>query len=138
MALEFLPYGPLASLAGAAELCAHAGWDRCGLLLDSWHFFRSGEPWAELSSLSGDQVALLQVNDAPPVVTGNLAYESRFRRVLPGLGEFDLARFREQVVAIGYAGVVSPEVLSRELVMMPVQAAATDLRRSLAACWSTT
>jgi hypothetical protein len=35
MAIEFLPYTPLATLAQARDQCAAIGWRQCGLLIDA-------------------------------------------------------------------------------------------------------
>lgn len=135
LAVEFLPYGPLPTLADAVEVCEAVGWQRCGLLVDSWHFFRGGAPWDVLHRLRGDQIAMVQINDAPPPRGDDLRFESRFRRVLPGLGEFDLRRWREVLIAGGYDGVVSAEVLSSELIALPLDASVAALHAALVEAW---
>jgi sugar phosphate isomerase/epimerase len=135
MALEFLPYGPLANLADAVAVCDAVGWERCGVLLDTWHFFNSGRPWELLRSLSGAQIALVQINDAPPPNGSPLRHESRFRRVPPGAGTFALVEFVATLESIGYDGVVSPEVLSRALIAGDVEDTARALRGALLAYW---
>jgi sugar phosphate isomerase/epimerase len=117
-ALEFVPYASVRTLAEGVEACATVGWDRCGLLLDSWHFFRGGEDWELLRSLAPEQIALVHLNDAPPTVV-DLVYESRFRRMPPGEGIFPLADFLDALEGIGYEGVVSLEVLSVSLRSRP-------------------
>ncbi len=129
-ALEFAPYGGLTTLADAVDVCAAVGWERCGLLLDSWHFFRSGEPWPMLRSLDADEIGLVHVNDAPEP-EHDLIYESRFRRLPPGAGTFSLDDFVDALEAIGYDGVVSIEVLSEELRGRPPAAGAQELFDSL-------
>jgi sugar phosphate isomerase/epimerase len=126
-ALEFVPYGGVRTLGEGIDICAEVGWDRCGLLLDSWHFFRGGEDWDLLRSLTPQQIALVHVNDAPPAV-GDLAYESRFRRTPPGEGTFPLPPFLDALDAIGYDGVVSLEVLSASLRARPPAEGARELR----------
>ena len=63
VALEFAAYGGLTRLADAVALCEEVGWDRCGVLVDTWHFFRTDAPWEVLRSLGGEQIALVHVND---------------------------------------------------------------------------
>jgi sugar phosphate isomerase/epimerase len=126
-ALEFVPYGGVRTLAEGIEICADVGWDRCGLLLDSWHFFRGGEQWELLRSLTPEQIALVHVNDAPAPI-GDLAYESRFRRTPPGKGTFPLAAFLDALDVIGYDGVVSLEVLSASLRTLRPAEGARELR----------
>lgn len=135
LALEFLPYGPLATLADTISICAAVGWQKCGLLLDSWHFFNSGAPWRALQGLSGEQIALVQINDAPAPITADPQFESRFRRVVPGAGTFELDRFVAAVEATGFDGPISPEVLSDSLRCEPPARFAELLMRSLHQMW---
>jgi sugar phosphate isomerase/epimerase len=125
-ALEFVPYGGVRTLSAGIEACAAVGWDRCGLLVDSWHFFRGGEDWELLRSLAPEQIALVHLNDAPAPI-GALVHESRFRRMPPGEGTFPLAGFLDTLEEIGYDGVVSLEVLSASLRARPPAEGALEL-----------
>jgi sugar phosphate isomerase/epimerase len=135
IAIEFLPYSPLATLTDAIDICTQVGWERCGLLLDSWHFFRSGSPWDVLDQLTAEQIGLIQINDAPPPISPDVQFESRFRRVAPGNGMHDIARFVAAITATGFTGPISPEVLSATLIRLPPAAFATSLMESLRRCW---
>jgi sugar phosphate isomerase/epimerase len=126
VALEFVPYGGVRSLSEGIDICSDVGWDRCGLLVDTWHFFRGGELWPLLRSLSANQIALVHLNDAAEPV-GDLVYDSRFLRMPPGEGTFPLAGFLELLDEIGYDGVVSLEVLSEALRSRPPAEGARDL-----------
>jgi sugar phosphate isomerase/epimerase len=136
-AIEFLPYTPLATLAQARDLCAATGWQRCGLLVDAWMFFRGPNTWPDLAALTAEQVAYVQLDDAPEPAGANLVLESRHRRVLPGHGTFDLPRFVDVLQQIGHHGPVSVEVLSEQFrTLRPVEqsrAAATAARSVWAA-----
>jgi sugar phosphate isomerase/epimerase len=126
-ALEFVPYGGVRTLSEGIEICAAVG---CGLLLDSWHFFRGGEEWDVLRSLAPEQIALVHLNDAPPPI-GDLVEESRFRRMPPGEGIFPLADFLAVLEEIGYEGVVSLEVLSESLRSRPPAEGARELHDAM-------
>ena len=115
LAVEFTPYSPLASLQAATDLCAAIGWERCGLVIDALHFFRSGAPWAELAELSGEQIAVVQWADAPATTQRPLVEESRHGRLLPGDGGLDLGGLAAAIRSTGWHGVVSAEVLSSRL-----------------------
>ena len=132
LALEFTAYGDLRSLSSASELCAAVGWERCGVLVDTWHFFRGGEPWPLLCRLRGDQIALVHVNDGAPASDIDPVFEGRFRRLPPGAGTFAIDRFAEAIDATGYDGPISVEVLSTELRRRAPEEAARILHRSLA------
>ena len=135
-ALEFAAYGGLRTLAEAIGLCATVGWDRCGLLVDTWHFFRGGAPWELLRSLDRDRIALVHVNDAAEPEGDDIVYESRFRRRPLGAGTFPLAEFADVLDQIGYEGVVSVEVLSAALRRKPPAEGARALLDSLHGFWS--
>jgi sugar phosphate isomerase/epimerase len=121
-----VPYGGVRSLSEGIDVCSAVGWDRCGLLVDTWHVFRGGEPWPLLRSLAASQIALVHLNDAGEPV-GDLAYDSRFLRTPPGEGTFPLARFLELLDEIGYEGVISLEVLSAALRSRPPAEGAREL-----------
>ncbi|HEU0170317.1 MAG TPA: hypothetical protein VFR26_02675 [Acidimicrobiales bacterium] len=57
-------------------------------------------------------IALVQVADARLPLGDDVVDASRNRRVLPDAGDLDLAAFVATVDATGFAGPVSPEVLS--------------------------
>ena len=115
LAIEFTPYTALTTLRAARELCGAIGWDRCGLVLDSLHFFRCGAPWAELADLAAEQIAVVQWDDAPAAPSASLVDESRNHRLLPGAGGLDLVGLATAIRATGWDGVVTAEVLSAEV-----------------------
>ena len=131
LVLEFVVYGPLRTLAEGAELCEAVGWNRCRLLVDTWHVFRGGEPLSRLRSLGDDRIGLVHVNDGAAVPDADAVLEGRSRRLLPGQGAFPLAEFAAAVDAAGYRGVVAVEVLSDELRRLSPAEGARELMRSL-------
>jgi sugar phosphate isomerase/epimerase len=133
LALEHAAYGALHTLADAAGLCEDVGWERCGLLLDSWHVSHGADEWDVIAELDGTQVALVHLSDAPAPAGADLAYESRQRRLPPGRGRLDLERFLAALDALGYDGVVSVEVLSAELRERPPADGARELFAAAAA-----
>jgi sugar phosphate isomerase/epimerase len=135
LVLEFVVYGDLRTLAEATELCDTVGWERCRLLVDTWHFFRGDRPWALLRSLAGDQVGLLHVNDGRREPGRDALVEGRFGRLPVGAGAFPLVEFAAALDEIGYRGPVSTEVLSSELRRRPPGDAARVLMDSLRTSW---
>jgi sugar phosphate isomerase/epimerase len=115
IALEFLPYKDVRSIADARALVEAVGPERTGMILDTWHFFRGPDGWPELEDLDLDLVAYVQFDDALPLAGDDLGDETVHRRALPGDGEFDLAGFSARMIAKGFDGVVSVEILSRAL-----------------------
>ena len=135
IALEFVAYGVLRTLSEAIELCNAVGWQRCGLLVDTWHVFRGGEPFSLLRSLDGEQIAIVHVNDGAPNAEDDAVHEGRFGRLPVGAGAFPLAEFAAALEATGYRGVISTEVLSAELRTKPPEDGARELMRSLHESW---
>ena len=135
LALEFAAYGGLTRLAAAVELCAAVGWDRCGLLVDTWHFFRTDAPWPVLRSLDREQIELVHVNDGAASATGDPVHEGRFRRLPVGAGSFPLPAFASVLDDVGYRGMLSIEVLSDEIRRAPPKAGARRLLQSLNQSW---
>jgi len=135
LALEFTSYGGLTSLSEAIDLCAAVGWERCGVLVDSLHFFRTGEPWSDLRALDGDQIALVHLDDAPAATGHDSMFESRFGRLPPGAGSLPLEDFRDAIATTGYRGVVSAEVLSAELRALSPEEGARALIGALRQVW---
>ena len=131
MALEFAAYGSPDTLAKAIALCDTVGWERCGLLLDSWHVLHGDDPWQVLESLDAAQIALVHLNDAPRMTGADPVHDSRFRREAPGDGALELERFLDVLSRIGYRGAISLEVLSSRIAAMPPASAARGLMTAL-------
>jgi sugar phosphate isomerase/epimerase len=137
VALEFAAYGGLTRLADAVELCDAVGRERCGLLLDAWHFFRTGAPWELLRSLEGGQVALVHVNDGATDAHPDPVVDGRSRRRPPGAGDFPLVDLAAALDEIGYDGPLSVEVLGDDVRERPPAEGARLLMRALETTWPT-
>jgi sugar phosphate isomerase/epimerase len=132
LALEFVPYTAVRSLAEARAVCERVGYERCGLLVDTWHLTRSGGSPADLADLGPDEIACVQVADAAPSASDDLASESRRGRLLPGEGVVDFAAVAAALTAAGYDGPVGTEVLSVGLTAQPPDAVADACFRTAA------
>jgi sugar phosphate isomerase/epimerase len=133
LALEFVSFGGLTRLDDAIDLCDDAGWDRCGLLVDTWHFFRTDAPWHALARLAPEQIALVHINDGPAAPAADAVHESRFGRLPLGAGAFPLQEF---AAALGrYSGPLSSEVLSDAIRLAPVAAGARVVREGIERSW---
>ncbi len=115
LALEFLPYSGIRTLADARAVCDRVGYEACGVLIDTLHLMRSGGTPADVAELRASEIAGVQLADAPTDQPADLADESRNARLLPGQGAFDTAGFVAALTGIGYTGTVSLEVLSARL-----------------------
>jgi len=90
------------------ELIAAIAEPNLGLVLDSWHWWMSGSPVAELDSLRGKEIVLVDLNDAPPGIP--MAKLLDRQRELPGTtGVIDLATYLGALRRLGYNGPVRAE-----------------------------
>lgn len=136
LALEFLPYSPVCSLGVALQLCQMVGFERVGLLVDSWHLLMNGSN-NDLAGVNPAELAFVQFSDAPWSLRPGLgvAEASRRCRLLPGTGRFDLRSFVDHIKNSGYNGVVAPEVLSEDLRALPLDVATSSLLDTSRKLW---
>lgn len=134
-ALEFLPYSPINSLEGARSIANRFGRERCGLMIDSWHMYATGTATTDLLTLTADEITIVQFSDAVPIGS-DVVFASRNLRRLPGDGEIDLAGIVAALRTVGYSGVVSPEVLSKEARRRPPIELARRTRELLEYYWA--
>ena len=80
-----------------------------GLLVDSYHWHTNGLAIEEVLNLKKEQVVHVHINDAYDLPIEELL---DYERLYPGEGVIDLPGFLKNLKAIGYAGVVSQEVLA--------------------------
>jgi sugar phosphate isomerase/epimerase len=112
LAVEYLPWTPVASAGAALDLVRSVPATGARVLPDVWHHFRGPDDWAALDALPLDEIAYVQFSDALPMISEDLVEETVSRRVFPGEGEFDLGTYCDHMRAKGFDGVVSVEVLS--------------------------
>lgn len=136
MAVEFSPLGPVNSLRLGLDVVDAAGAGQAGLMIDSWHFSFSESTWDELAAVPLERIAYLQFTDAAEPESENLMDETMQRRQLPGDGFFELERFATTFLERGWEGVVSVEVLNRELRALPVPEFARRAYEATARYWS--
>ena len=114
LAIEFGGYMGLRTLRDAVAVCEVLGWDRAGVLIDTYQCARAGTTPADVAALAAGQVALVQVADAsgPAPAGDDLVTESRHHRLLPGAGDLPIGEYVAAVVSTGYRGPLAAEVLS--------------------------
>lgn len=135
MAVEFSPLGSVASIRDGLQVVAAAGRLRAGLLIDTWHFFSGDSTWEDLAEAPLELIAYVQFDDALPRLSEDPMDETMNRRTMPGDGTFDLDRFATTLLARGWSGLVSVEVLSRELAKLPMAEFARLAYASSARYW---
>ena len=112
LAVEYLPWTPVATAGAALDLVQSVPETGAKVLPDVWHHFRGTDDWDALDAIPLDAVAYVQFSDALPMASEDIVDETVSRRVFPGEGEFDLQAYCDHMRAKGFDGVVSVEVLS--------------------------
>ena len=107
--LEFLPWTTIRDAATAASVAMRAGRANGGVMLDTWHHFRSG---AAIASIPAAHVLGIQINDAPAQPEADLIDETLHRRLAPGDGDIDLAGLLRHLAAGGCEAPIGVEVFS--------------------------
>jgi sugar phosphate isomerase/epimerase len=136
MAVEFSPAGSIRSIREGLAVVEAVGADRAGLLVDSWHFHVGSSTWEDLEQLRPEQIAHVQFSDVQAPISANTMDETMERRVMPGDGLADLDRFATTLLEAGFDGLVSVEVLNRELRELPVAEFIERAYRSSVGYWT--
>lgn len=137
LAVEFLPFLAIASIADSRAMIAGAEAKGSGLVVDSWHFFHGPDDWAELAGIRAEEISYVQFDDHPPLAGSDLLAETISRRVYPGQGVFDLERFAQTISASGFDGAVGLEHLSAADRVRPVEDVARELLAASRGYWPT-
>jgi sugar phosphate isomerase/epimerase len=111
-------------MAEMKNLIAEIGRPNVGFVLDSWHWYSSGELKKDIQSLRGDQVVSVDLNDAPAGIPVDQQIDSK-RELPASTGVIDVAGFLGGLKEIGYSGPVRVEPFNEAVRRMsPEQAIA--------------
>ncbi|MGJ3509869.1 sugar phosphate isomerase/epimerase family protein [Enemella sp. A6] len=121
--LEPLGGSAVPTIAVAAEVSRLAGRPNGGVILDTWHHFRSGGTPSDLAAVA-DQILAVQINDAPATAEPNMFAETMHRRLLPGEGDAEVAATLAELHRLGVSVPISVEVMSDRLRALPPREAA--------------
>lgn len=114
LAIEYMPFTPLATLAETLDIVAVVGPDKTGALVDIWHHAQDPSGWETLATAPLDAIAYVEFDDALPPLGTDPIEETTHNRAFPGEGILPCARFATALRERGYDGLVSIEVLNRE------------------------
>lgn len=128
--IEFLPVGGLRSLRDAWAVVEAAGRPNGGLVIDAWHFFRSGSTLDELARIPGERIHTIQLCDAPALPQPDLWTELMTARLLPGEGALDLPGLIRTLDAIGAVAPIGVEVFNSRQDGQPLSRTARDWARA--------
>ena len=119
-AFEYSPFVPVCTLRAAAALVGEIAQHVPGqsVIVDTWHFFRTGDTYDDLRSLDPALFGYVQLDDA--VEAGpDMRHDTLHRRALPGHGILPLGTFLDTCEELGLTGVLSVEVLNDDLRALP-------------------
>jgi sugar phosphate isomerase/epimerase len=84
--VEFMPEGAIRDLADAAAIVGGAARSNVTLMVDTWHFFRTGGDADQLDALPPGTIGAVQVGDAPADAWNSGTEPPSADRLLPGRG----------------------------------------------------
>ena len=117
--LEYLPWTQIPNLATALHIVELADRPNGGLMIDSWHHFRSHGTADDLRKVPGERILGVQLNDAPTQPAANVVEETLHGRLLPGDGDIDLSGIVSALREIGSRAPIGVEVFSDDLQRLP-------------------
>jgi sugar phosphate isomerase/epimerase len=116
--LEIMPFTDVRTIEDGLGIVADAA--NGGLLLDLWHVERGGIVLEDVARIPPGRLLAVELDDAGPP-EGDPFDDTRFRRRLPGDGEFDVAGF---VRAVETTGLAAPyygvEIISESFRRQPL------------------
>jgi sugar phosphate isomerase/epimerase len=130
IALEFMPETAISDLACAHAISIACGEPNCGVMLDTWHFARSGGTIGEITRLSPGAIVGLQLSDRSEPPQGE-EYRPMTGRLLPGEGCLPLGAIVAAALANSPAITAEVEVFSEALGALTADEAAARTAEAL-------
>ena len=120
--IEIMPFTDVRSIEDGLAIVGDA--PNGGLLLDIWHVERGGIGLAEIARIPAGRLLGVELDDAGPPI-GDPFDDTRFRRRLPGDGDFEVPGFLRAARAAGLAAPYSGvEIISETFRRQPLEAMA--------------
>ncbi len=126
VALEFMPFSNIATLAQGLELVRTAGHPNGGLMVDLWHLVRGSGTLEELSRVPLKYITGVELDDGDAVQIGTGYEDTVLRRKLCGQGRFPVADFIRTMRSIGWPGPWGVEIISEQYRRRPVRSAVAE------------
>jgi sugar phosphate isomerase/epimerase len=128
IALEFLPFSNIATLADAVTLVRTAGHPAGGLLIDFWHVMRGpAGQLEELTDVPLETIMGIELDDADVDQLGDAYTDTVMRRRLPGEGDWPVPRFIQILQDKGWSGPWGVEILSETHRSRPLSESLPDV-----------
>ena len=124
--LEFMPILGVPDLATAWDIVRGATRNNSGLMLDTWHFVKSGSSIELLRSIPGEYLRSIQLSDGYADLCGKDLFEDMIQwREFPGEGELPVLDLFKIASSVGKLRHVGPEVFSKRADSMAAREAGT-------------
>jgi sugar phosphate isomerase/epimerase len=134
VALEFMPFANIGTLARGVDVVRTAGHANGGLMVDLWHLMRGSGTLDELSRVPLEYITGIELDDGGAEQIGTGYADTVLRRRLCGQGDFPVADFIRTVRSLGWEGPWGVEIISEEYRQRPVpQAVAEAFTTTMAA-----
>jgi sugar phosphate isomerase/epimerase len=131
VAIEFMPNSAtIPDLAAAQRIVAAANESNLGVMLDTWHLFRSGSEPAEVAAAPAGIFFGVQVADAPADAKGKPPLPMQ-DRLMPGDGAIPLAAIVHAVLRKSPDAVIGVEVISQTMAALAPDEAARQAVEAL-------
>ena len=116
--------------AHAGKIISQAAHPHLGLALNSFHALTADPEMESWAAFEAGKLFWVQLADAPRLGMDARSWNQHFG-CFPGQGDLDVAGFAREVLAAGYSGPLSLEVMSDEFQGSPARQIASDGMRSL-------
>lgn len=111
--LEPMPFLGIRTLADASRIVQGVTSSNAGILLDTWHFAKSGQPLSEIEQVPGELLRTIQVADGYMQDQGMpLEQETVSRRAWPGRGNLPLQAIVSAALSRGHVFSIGQEVFT--------------------------
>jgi len=111
--LECIAWSPIHSLSQSLQVIKQTERDNVGIVVDFWHLWAGGETIPdEVAKLDSSIIYGVHFCDGIRHIEGTPWVEKDLRGFLPGEGEIPVKEWVEAVMATGFDGVYSSELLS--------------------------
>lgn len=110
LAVEPVVFSTWHDLDHVLDVVHEVGTDRVGLCLDTWHLWTTQTPLHEVAALDASLILAVQISDTGPMLGSQWADADR--RELPGEGILPLDEVLDAILAAGYTGPLTLEMLS--------------------------
>jgi len=129
ISVEFIPGTGISDFERACEIVARVRGPNVGIMLDTWHFARSGGTLDQLKGIAGSSVIEVQLSDLRQT-NSDQPYKPMTGRLPPGEGELPLLEIARALEAHGRQMVYGVEVFTDET--GDAQSVAASLARATA------